>query len=155
MRPVNRFDPKLPVSAMQTYKVASPRSTHSRPATCAEAGCKDYKHGWLVIIPKTHDMVPVLRQMALSGHTDDFGKRRSCKVEPDCGDGMIGFRFEAGQPCFKADQHRVSLQRPELYLVRGGDWRANTGLIRKHNNPEHWVEDMSITLDKVAKRAGA
>lgn len=138
---------------METYSIKSPRSTHTRPGTCAEAACKHYLHGWLTVVPKGSTQEATIR-ILLGRHAAD-GLVRHAKEEADQGDGMVGFRFEAGNPCFKASLHRVSLDRPELYLVRGGDWRANTGLVRRHTKPEHWVENMQETLDAVAKRARA
>ena len=64
----------------------------------------------------------------------------------------VTFRFEAGQSCWRWTEHRIGIDRPEIYLVRGGDWRANTGLIRRHARPEHWVEDMQENLDAVERR---
>lgn len=152
MRPVNRYPAKLPVSAMQTYKVASPRSTHTRPATCEEVGCAAYLKGWVTTVPRGSDQERSLRQF-VGRHAPD-GLRRDGKEISDAAAGEVRFIFAPGSPCFRASTHRKSLQRPELFLVRGGDWRANTGLIRRHTRPEHWVEDMSETLDKVARRAG-
>jgi hypothetical protein len=41
-----RVAPLLPAWAMKTFQVASPRATHFRPASCAEAECDAYLHGW-------------------------------------------------------------------------------------------------------------
>lgn len=152
MRPINRMPAALPIGAMQTYRVSSPRSTHTRPATCAEVGCAAYLKGWVTTVPRGSDQERALRQY-VGRHAPD-GLRRDGKEVTAIGSPNVEFLFNPGSPCFKASTHRVSLQRPELFLVRGGDWRANTGLIRRHHRPEHWVEDMSETLDKVARRAG-
>ena len=151
-RPINRYAPALPVKAMETYAIKSPRSTHTRPATCEEVGCKPYLAGWITVVPKGTQQEATVRSL-LGRHAAD-GLVRHAKEETSSGDTVATFRFEAGQPCFRASTHRVSLERPELYLVRGGDWRANTGLIRRHTKPEHWVENMQETLDAVARRAG-
>ncbi|WP_225840314.1 hypothetical protein [Streptomyces sp. NK08204] len=53
--------------------------------------------------------------------------------------GLTVFRFESGQRCFA--EHYT---RPEIYLVRDGDWRGNpTGRRRQHTRPADWVEDMA------------
>lgn len=152
MRPVNRYPAKLPVSAMQTYRIASPRATHTRPATCAEVDCKPYLKGWVTSVPKGGPEEQALRRFT-GRHAPD-GLRRDGREITGVDSANVEFLFNPGSPCFKASTHRASLQRPELFLVRGGDWRGNTGLIRRHVKPEHWVEDMSETLDRVARRAG-
>jgi hypothetical protein len=57
------------------------------------------------------------------------------------------FRFEAYQRCF-ADHQTM----PELYLVRGGDYRQSVGKVRVHKNPADWVEHvqqhMGLLLDE-------
>jgi hypothetical protein len=61
------------------------------------------------------------------------------------------FSFEAGQRCFDAGNHRARLDRPELYLVRGGDWRGNpTGEQRQHANAADWVEDFGEHQQRIA-----
>lgn len=149
MRRLNRPEPALPVTAMQTYAIKSPVETHTKPAHCRDVGCLDYQLGWTF---KT-----------IAGSDDDRFFRRACAGAVDgirrpftvSRDGIfVIFRFEAGVRCRKATAHRLSLERPEIYLVRGGDWRANTGLIRRHNRPEHWVEDFAETLDATARRTG-
>lgn len=151
MRPLHRIMPKLPVDKMRTYRVAKPRSTHTRPATCQEVDCPQWMNGWLTILPVDHVMVPALRRAAMQAVDLGDGRRRKCVVDQEDA-ATITFRFEAGQVCLKASEHRVSLQRPEIYLVRGGDWRANLGLVRRHTRPEHWVEDMQETLADVERR---
>ena len=83
-------------------------------------------------------------------------------------DGFVRLTFPAGQPCFRASSHRVSVQRPPIFLVRPGDARSNPrdGMGRSygdpvtsvrlaraggriHTRPEHWVEDSAETLDSV------
>jgi hypothetical protein len=151
MRPLQRIQPILPVKSMQTYRISRPVATHTRPGTCVEVDCPDFVNGWDTILPVGHGMVDALRRAAMQAVDLGDGAKRKCTVTRE--DAMtVTFRFEAGQPCFKASTHRVPLDRPENYLVRGGDWRGTTGLIRKHNRPEHWVEDMSETLESVERR---
>jgi hypothetical protein len=65
-------------------------------------------------------------------------------------DGEIVFTFQPGTPCFRVSTHRVKTGRPELFIVRDGDWRGNpTGQHRRHTRPEFWVEDMSEHLDQI------
>jgi hypothetical protein len=58
--------------------------------------------------------------------------------------------FEPGQPCFAAARHTVPNGRPELYVVRGGDWRGNPRRdVRRHARPDDWIDDMAGTLDRL------
>ncbi len=146
MRPVQRLQPRTPVQAMQTYRISRPAATHTRPATCEEVECPDFVGGYTVRLPRGDDRIALLREAA-AGRVD--GLKRSITYE---------YRERAEQvfvvsgPCLKATTQRAPIDRPEIYRVRGGDWRANLGLIRKHSRPEHWVEDMQENLDAVRRR---
>lgn len=139
-----RTESKLPVGAVKTYQISSPPATHSRPATCAEAGCGNHIYGWRTDIDES----------------TEFGQRQAYYIRNQCGrrfaedrnqaPGLTIFTFEPGQTCFyrlgekgmdPVRPHWVPLGRPEIYLVHGGDWRANTGLMRRHASPTDWVED--------------
>jgi hypothetical protein len=145
----------LPVQHYRSFRVSSPRSTHTKPATCAEFGCIAHFKGWDTVVPETSPdpqaFTAATVRAAAKGLLDMY--RRHC-TEERMPDGMVKFRFPPGQRCFRWESHRVSLNRPELYIVRGGDWRANTGLIRRHTGPrapELWVEDSQETFDKVRR----
>lgn len=65
------------------------------------------------------------------------------------------FSFEAGQEPFSGPQHEhtVPIGRPELFIVRGGDWRGNpTGEHRQHTRPEDWVDDFANNQLSVAQQ---
>lgn len=63
---------------------------------------------------------------------------------------MTEFLFEPGQDCFRRTEHRVRVDRPELYVVRDGDWRGNpTGNVRQHKSPEDWIDDFKNNQDQV------
>lgn len=149
MRPINRVFPKIPVHKMKTYRVASPRSTHTRPATCEEVNCRQWKRGWVTRVPIGSPMHDMLKQV-VGRHSPD-GIRRDGKEITSIDSVEAEFLFNPGTPCFKQSTHRKRLDRPELYIVRGGDWRANTGLIRRHTKPEHWVEDSQETFEGMRK----
>lgn len=149
MRPMNRLQPVLPVEKMQTYRVASPISTHTRPATCEEVGCPQFLRGWVTKVPIGSPEHQMMKQI-LSRHSPDK-LRREAKDITSIGSPNAEYLFPPGTPCFKASTHRKSLDRPEMYLVRGGDWRGNTGLIRRHTRPEHWVEDSQESFDKLRR----
>jgi hypothetical protein len=141
-----RIAPTAPVQAMKTYEVSSPLATHTRPATCAEVECDGIRFGWESLIDERTEL----------------GQRQAHYIRKESGRtfsevktaGMpTRFTFPAGQRCFASDTHRVSLERPALYIVRGGDWRGNpAGERMTHARPEHWVEDSATHLDMLATR---
>lgn len=137
------FNPEVPVSAYQTFTLAQPVDTHTRAATCAEVDCAHYRNGWESRIDETTDLGREQAQYirAASG-------RRFVELKRD--DGLTTFVFGAEQPCFR--QHRRSLEREPFYLVRGGDHRADLGLIREHVNGEDFVDDMGNQLISLADR---
>ena len=110
MQDVFRIEPALPAHAMKTYQIYSPISTHYRPATCAEVQCAAYEHGWRT---RVEGLDPQLL------HTARTSGRKY--VEVRAAEGETWLVFEAGQSCFRVSTHRISLDRPEHYLVRGGD----------------------------------
>lgn len=150
MRPINRPAPVLPVNQMQTYAIKSPKPTHFRPATCEEVDCKHWREGWVTTVPRDSPQADMLRQVLL-GRSPDGIKRKAVETT-ELGSANVSYYFEAGQKCFRQTTHTKRLDRPEFYLVRGGDWRANTGMVRRHDKAEHWVEDMSETLEAVRRK---
>lgn len=143
MRPLIRAPLRLPASAYKTYAISSPISTHYRPGTCTEVDCQAQARGWSTTVDETTDLgmkqAHYIRK--LSGRK--FAERR----EPA---GLTVFAFEPGQKCFAT--HQVSLQRPETFYVRGGDYRGNplgTPAYR-HTRAELWVEDFGEHQQKLA-----
>lgn len=146
MQSLNRHPPAGPAAAYRTFAITSPLATHFRPATCAEVDCPHYLNGWTTAVP--------------AGSKDEAVIRRAGRhfTEQRQGEGFIQFTFPGGQPCFRAATHRVSLQRPENFLVLGGDFRGNplrTPAIQ-HRKPEFWVENFQDDLDRMtaAKERG-
>lgn len=139
----SRIDPKLPMQAMQTYQVVAPAATHFRPATCAEVDCPHYLHGWHSPIDERTELgqrqAHYIRNQSGRRYTED---RHQVP-------GLTLFTFEAGQTCFQ--QHQMRLDRPEIFLVRDGDWRGNpTGQTRRHAGPDDWVDDFANHQQKLA-----
>lgn len=155
-RPVTRATPVLPVGAVQTYRVTSPLATHTRPASCAEVECAHWLHGWVTRVDERTDLgigqAAYIRAECRAEHValalgTANGRRRY--IERRTPEGLTEFAFQAGQVCFAHTSHRVPLERPEIYLVYGGDWRARTGLMRRHQRPADWVEDFSEHQDRI------
>jgi hypothetical protein len=135
-----RLEPAAPAAAMQTFTVSAPLSTHFRPGTCGEAGCQAHEHGWRTVVDETTD----LGQRQAHYIRTKSGRHFTEERDPS----GTAFTFPAGEQCFAT--HQVSLERPELYVVRGGDWRGNpTGEVRRHTAPEFWVEEFAENLDNV------
>jgi hypothetical protein len=140
---VFRVPPALPAAAMKTYQIASPLSTHWHPVTCAEAECDAWLHGWVSYIDESAE----LGQRQAHYIRKESGRRFT---EERNETGITEFTFEAGQRCFKSDQHRARNMRPERYLVRGGDWRGNpTGERREHKRPADWQDDFATHQDRL------
>jgi len=146
-RRIRRVAPRLAVDKMKTYRVASPPATHTRPGTCEEAGCRQFLRGWNVTLPVGSNKIEHLKQL-MRGELDNI-RRLDAQVQRD--GTMVQVRFRPGTPCLRATAHRVPLHRPEFYVVRGGDWRANTGLITRHRNPDDWINDFGDTLDRARR----
>lgn len=138
-RPINRAEPAMPAGAYKTYQIAAPLSSHFRPATCAEVDCPDYLRGWRV---RWEPLTPELRHAATTS-----GRRYRLEVVSATESWLL---YEAGQPCFRAGEHRKRLERPELFVVRGGDHRQAIGETRRHTRPEDWVDDFANHQDRIA-----
>jgi hypothetical protein len=144
-RPITRIQPALPAAAMKTYAIASPPATHTRPASCEEVDCRNWRRGWKTVVDENTDLG------ARQAHYIRKQSGRRYTAEHDEA-GLTVFTFEAGQPCFT--QHRKSLERPELFMVRSGDWRGNPRGDQpvQHKRPEDWVEDFATHQDQLADR---
>lgn len=139
-------EPALPVGAFQSYEIRSPAATHWRAASCAEIDCPHHLSGWQTTVDERTELgakqAYYIRKLSGLGFLE---VRRE--------DGLTRFEFEAGQRCFSSgdDTHRVQV-RPENYLVRGGDWRGNLGLIRRHSGARDWVDDFGEHQQNIADR---
>lgn len=128
-----------PAAAYQTYSIKAPISTHFRPATCEEVACPDFLYGWKVHLEGIPEN---LRHTAMSSG-------RKYRIEQEA-EGLTWLVYEAGQKCFQNSRHRTRLERPETFLVRGGDKRGNpTGESRIHTRAEDWMEDLHEHTDKI------
>lgn len=129
MRPVNRIDPAMPVGAYQTFQISSPRDTMI-PAACEQVDCPQWRNGWDSVIDERTEL-----GQAQAGYIRVHSRRTFREMRTEAG--LTVFRFESGQRCFA--EHKT---RPEIYLVRDGDWRGNpTGRRREHSRAADWVED--------------
>lgn len=142
------IQPRLPAHAMKTYSVIAPRSTHFRAVTCREANCPNFANGWRVHLQRIQSWPNGAQLIA---HIKTCGKRYTLlEVSAD----ETWFVFEAGQTCFDGDagRHQTRVGKPELFVVRGGDWRGNPRGDRfVHASAADWVDDMQNHRDKLAR----
>lgn len=132
-----RVTPALDVTQVQTFAIATPIATHTREASCAEVDCEHYLNGWRTTVDEGTDL----------GQQQAYYIRnvsgRHYREDRNQAPGLTVFEFEAGQTCFTAEPHRIQT-RPELFVVRDGDWRGNpTGRRRIHQRPEDWVDEFA------------
>jgi len=136
-----RVPPRMAPGAYRTFAFAAPLETHFRRATCAEVACPAYLHGWRL---RVQGLEPA-----------DVHTAKNCGrkfVEQRVSPTETWLVFEAGQPCFQASRHRIRIQEvPELFVVRGGDWRARIGDPYRHANADDWVDDFANHQDKIAR----
>ncbi len=152
-RPLNRFASplnKCPVTAVKTYSIEQPITTHWRKATCQEVNCVNFTKGFKVHVEKVLAMAngaDILAMIKGSGK-----KFAELAVAP----GQTWLEFEAGQTCFDGDsgRHLTNLARPPLFVVRGGDWRGNPrGEQHTHTSGVDWADDMQNHRDKLLSAA--
>lgn len=143
---MNRITPAGAPQAYQTFAIHSPLATHHRRATCAEAECGAHLGGWTSLIDESSE----LGQRQAYYIRSESGRAFTEERRPD---GLTEFAFEPGQACFAADSHTVPLERPELYLVRGGDWRPEgRGRVRQHSGPDPWLDEFQTNQEAVSAR---
>ncbi len=141
---VQRLQPKLPPHRRVTY-AAETGPGHFTPASCEEVDCSRWRNGFAVLTDQNTELgqrqAHHLRRVA--------GRTRTWREEIR-GSGIVAFVYPPGTDCFADHQRRV--ERPPLYVVRRGDWRApNLGERRVHRNVDEWVEDMQERTDKLSR----
>lgn len=141
-RSLFRVDPVVGPEHYTTYGVASPISTHTREATCAEVECANHRNGFQI----TADVSTALGRKQAEYIRLHSGRHFTVEQSGD----LVAFTFPAGQRCFA--QHRVSLHREPIFSKRGGDYRGNPlGVRRTVMRPEDWRDDFGEHQLKVAE----
>lgn len=141
MRPRSGVAPRLHAAQRKTYAILAPQQTHFRRATCAEIACEAYTKGW-----QLHK--EILSPELL--HTVETAGRSYTEVPVR--EGETWLVFPPGQPCFAAAAHRIRLDKPELFVVQGGDFRGNPLNVRPtvHSGADPWVDDFATHQEKLA-----
>jgi hypothetical protein len=143
---VYRPDSGAPPHWYQTYTVSAPISTHWVKATCEEIGCFRFLNGWKAIIDTSTELGR--RQFHFLTHSP----RRKATVTKT-GPTLFEFSFEKGQPCFQTDEHKRKLDRPEHYLLRGGNQRGfERNSTQNFTRADDWMDHFATHQDKINKR---
>jgi hypothetical protein len=98
--------------AYVTFSLRQPRATHTRPATCEEADCAWWRTGFKIV---ADERTALGRERALYLRSRVHGRPYTERRDEA---GRTLFAFPAGTRCFA--EHRVSLERPVLHLIRPG-----------------------------------
>lgn len=136
--------PRLGPEAYKTYQIVAPVSTHFRPATCKEIECAGYTRGWKTTV------LPDSPQARYIRHSSG---RKFTEAKNENGDGTVVFTFPPGQTCFRAADHRKSLEREPFYVVRGGDTRGDPRqeAPRRFRSGD-WVENFADHQQSISDR---
>ena len=137
---VTRIAPSVPVQHMRSYEIVSPLATHTRKARCEEVECQHYGRGWKTTVDTgtAQGRMQANYIRLHSGRTFTYTENGT----------MVEFVFPPEQQCFT--EHRVSLERPSLFVVRDGDWRGNpSGYRRMHRDGTQWTEDFAENQDRL------
>jgi hypothetical protein len=138
-----RIQPQLPASAMKTYAVRQPLTTHYRPATCAEVECEASVKGWNSALDTTN---PEHAKAATWIRMQSGRAFTVIEAGP-----VVTFHFPPGQQCFR--KHQVPLERPQIFVVREGDFRGNPrGVAAITRAPADWVDDFANHQQTLADR---
>jgi hypothetical protein len=114
-------------------------------ATCAEVDCEHWRLGWDTILPNLDPRADYIRH--------ESGRRFTETVVEN----GVRFHFPPGQECFAASTHRRQANRPELYILQTGDWRARLGKPRIYDRPDQWADDFHSRTEVITRarsRAG-
>jgi hypothetical protein len=127
-----------------------PLSTHWRKATCEEVDCPQFVQGWDTVVDTS-------TELGRKQYDYCHGDRTRSFTETKEGFTLVRFHYGPGNKPFAGPRHdhRTRIERPPLFIVRGGDWRGNPLNVptKTHRNAENWVDDFATHQDKLA-RAG-
>lgn len=136
--------PRLGAEHFKTYQILAPIPSHFRPATCREVECAGYTRGWRTTVLPDSPQANYIRRSSGRAFTE---------APNENGDGTVVFTFPPGQQCFRASEHRKSLEREPLYVVRGGDFRGDPrGETPVRRRAADWVDDFAEHQQQIAER---
>lgn len=135
---------------IQHYRISSPLDTHFRPGTCEEDHCTAYLNGWRTVVDENTGL-GAEQAAYIRGDRTRRHIETSELVEAPPGQPITAarvqtvFTFEAGQKCFR--QHRVPIDKPELYLVQN----PHGEVLTRHSGPDPWVDDLNTNQARIAE----
>ncbi len=143
--PAMRFPQPVGPQHYKTYQIAAPVSTHWAPVSCAEYQCGEHLNGFRTTVDESTEL-----GQAQAYFIRKQSGRRFTEAKTEAG--LTLFTFEAGQSCFRANEHRRRIDKPELFIVRSGDWRRMDilGQPRLHKRAADWVDDFATHQGKIA-----
>lgn len=140
---VQRIVPLMPPQAYKTYGMSMPLASHWRPATCEEFECEAYRNGWVSTFDLSTDLGEKQYDYCTHDKTRSYSEQRVTLT-------LVKLVYKPGNRCFRAGDHKLPLERPAVFTVTGGDWRAYLSGPRVHARAEDWVEDFSEHQDRLA-----
>lgn len=133
----------------QTYAIRSPLATHFRKATCEEVDCSAWRNGWTLLIDglsadlyytATHSGRKYREVLITASEV-------MAPLYPTAGRYLV---FEAHQPCFASNSHRVTLERPAFYFVGRHPKQQPLQIARARQlNDVDFVDHMQEHLDHI------
>lgn len=133
-----RAVPGLPVQAFRTFQIFRPLRTHWRQGKCEEVKCEHWAKGWVTIVP-----VESVQYAYIKGNS---GRKFTETIQPG---GLAEFRFEAGQDCFAASEHRMPIDRDPILKMRDGDWRGNPTDKSYRLSSDSWGDAIGENLERL------
>ena len=124
--------PTWTVPALKRYDITASHSDETRWASCLEA----HPQGFRTVV----DEATVLGKAQA-----DYIRRQSGRqfTEHQAPLGVTTFTFPPGEQCFAVGEHRVPLERVELYTVRNGVAPY------RHKRPSDWMDDLHTHTDRL------
>lgn len=140
---MNRIPPRMSAGAYKTYQILQPLESHFRDATCQEVDCQAFANGWRSMVDTS---------TPLGARQANYIRLHSGRAYTSTENAaMVTFVFRPGQRCFTS--HRLPLGRPNLFVVRDGDWRGNPHRTDpQRRSAADWVDDFATHQDKLATR---
>jgi hypothetical protein len=126
----------IETQAFTTFGYRAPLQTHFITYPCSIARCKGWTQGWTTTLdPMREEHLPFIRHILRGA-----GGRRWFKG-PMTPEGYLTFNFPGGQSCFENSHSTRNYDVPEIYVVRGGDFRMPPHLRNPHAMSfDNWVE---------------
>ena len=137
------MQPAMAPHNYMTWAIASPESTHWRPATCEEFDCQWHREGWVTLVDTTTPQ----GQMQADWIRRESGRRFRAEPLPA---GQVRFTFEAGQTCFGHRTHKIRVDREEVFLRLGGHYQARHTDRLVHSGATPWRDEFGEHQEKLA-----